>query len=243
MTKEKLNIYREALVAVYEMLDIKHFKQVKTRAFTTKYGISQYFFKALELLGYVEAQYKTQKQVLFIKTNKTIDPIDARKIIDYCNQLAKHTIIKSIKLFNDEYENLQASTIRKVYRNKYDHKQIINNLEQAIQQGVNLADFEIHTITRSPKATFLQKHLGKEYVHETDIEYVSKFLKTLKKLAGNSEFQKQLTSLSNKIINSKDVVRTANLRRERVELYIKHKIIPRANFKDLNLYYKIKKDG
>jgi len=242
MTKEKLNVYSEALVALYKMIDDSSYKIIKTKAFITEYKVHPDFFKALEILGYISIKKLSRRSFAFKLLKNSHEPVDARKIIDVCTTASKTTVFKMMDIFNEGIQILEESTVRKVFRHKFDHSKILKDLEQAISLGVNLNDYEIHTVVNSPRATFLQKQVGRPFINDSDIEKTMLFLKHLKKLKGNSDFQKQLININAKIgYAQKDPIKLAALRKERVELYIKHKIIPRSNFKDLDLYYSLKK--
>lgn len=239
--------------------------------FNDKYGMPSYFFRVLAELNIItieEIGYKSRKYTAKMYANQ-IQPKHAKDAIDVGNKIlasyankpktVDNSVVAKIALFNKfiESKNLESNKL-KIYRNKHNHSDTFNTVEEAIERNLYLRDYEIHYYVISPKEEALKMISNNKTVTSLTLKEARKFVKNLEMLNKHqpkdgavikngvvkkkvkNTFDADLNKLGAKLsyyAEKQNHLKTAELRLERIQLYIDHNKVPGRNFKDLALYH------
>nr|WP_319571430.1 hypothetical protein [uncultured Draconibacterium sp.] len=149
-----------------------------------------------------------------------------------------------VEYYNLHKDELDDKFTEVIYRRKDNHSDTLQTLEEAVERGVNLANYETVDCTTTHREVLVEMFTGQKgkYVSDEAVEIMGQFVESVKKIA-KDEFDTQLKSLNSKIFKSKDKDLIDKLRKERVQLYIDWEKTPRKSFSDLELYFEIKNKG
>lgn len=181
-----------------------------------------------------------------------MDPIHVKNLIKACNAYSpKKTIKKKQAIVTNgviavlgtlvkEAEQLGPSTVKVVYRNKYNHLDTLESLGDAFKKGVkDLSVYEEHKIINSPRSEFISKITNGMSLSTADIKTAMEFAQMLAALNNEDAtngFAARYKYHANKLAKTESVLERVQLIDDICNLYITYKRKPGARFQHFERY-------
>lgn len=274
MTSETLAKYTKAIVDLLGLADGTRLIDITASAFTKDYKVSAHFFRACKELGIIEVKNiaRNRNKTYAILTPAEIDPKHGKLVKDLCNKIAssytKSAKKKTMSIVDDirkvlkfiKANDMTTNKEIKIYRHKLNHADTFLTVDEALERGLFLQDYEKHITIDSPREKAIHMITGgktisdialqsmKELIEESIIlkkkapKHGDKIVHKVEKPKGKlnkEEFKKELSKFGQRVYQAayakkEEAERLA--RHARVMLYIDNDIVPKNTFKDHALY-------
>jgi len=273
MTNEiKLSKYLKAIKTLLQLQNKEtRLIDVTMSQFVKTHKLSPSFFTALgrkDIIHIKKGAYNKRYFYAKMYPNQ-IDPKHAKDVIEICNKISAsytkkpkiidNSVIAKLAKFNKFVNNNKLESTRvKIYRNKNNHSDTFDSIDEAIKRNLFLGDYETHYMIDSPKERAIKMISLNSTVTANTIKVLQDALVSVKRISkvtpkhgvvitngrkkrvvnpGKKEFQAELNRLYQRILAAKgNNLKSAQLRLERVQYYIDNKKVPSRTFGDFQLY-------
>lgn len=193
------------------------------------------------------------------KSWKDVDPIHVKAVIKAVNnynpkkKVQKQQKIVStgvIAVLNElikEAEGLGQSTVKIVYRHKYNPLDTLESLGDAFKKGIkDLTQYEEHKIINSPRSLFISKITNGQTLSQADIKTAQDFARILTELNredATNGFTARCKYHTNKLAKTESPLERVQLIDDICMLYIKYKRTPGTRFLYTERYKQLLKEN